>query len=216
MSFSNYEDLITNVADWIHRDDLTDRIPDFIQLAETRINRSLLSRQAETELARTATVGSRFIALPNDYKQPLGLWLTTYQVREEIVYRIPEKLVVSTNRNRPYHYTIDGGYIAFECPVDQAYTYAFRYKALYNLRNTSTNYILDTYPGLYLYGSLLEAAIYIRDQEQTQQFAEIFQKELDDAKMSEAENKDPSTLSVDPMLIGTGQFNINSGDYNGA
>jgi hypothetical protein len=214
MSFSNFENLVTNVADWLHRDDLTDRIPDFIRLAESRINRLLPSRQAETEISLTGTVSSRTISLPSGYKEALGLWLTSYTPRQQIIYRVPEKLVISTSSAQPRFFTIDGSYIAFDCPLDSAYTFAFRYKSLYNLEQTNTNYILDTYPGLYLYATLVEAAIYIRDDERLTQWKGIFDIELQEAKTSEARNKNLATLTVDSALVRPGRYNIYTGDFN--
>jgi len=38
MSIATYSELQTAVADWMHRTDLTAKIPDFITLAESRIN----------------------------------------------------------------------------------------------------------------------------------------------------------------------------------
>ena len=44
MAISNYTELKTAVANWLDRDDLTDRIPEFIALAESRFNRLLRSK----------------------------------------------------------------------------------------------------------------------------------------------------------------------------
>jgi hypothetical protein len=214
MSFSNFENLVTNVADWLHRDDLTDRIPDFIRLAESRINRLLPSRQAETETSLTGTVSSRTIALPSGYKEALGLWLTTYTPRQALIYRIPEKLFISTTSSQPRYFTIDGSNLAFDCPLSQAYTFAFRYREAYNLEQTNTNYLLDTYPGLYLYATLVEAAIYIRDDERLAQWKAIYDTELQEAKTSEARNKNLATLTTDPALSQNARFNIYTGDFN--
>jgi hypothetical protein len=216
MSFSNFENLVTNVADWLHRDDMTDRIPDFIRMAESRINRLLPSRQAETERTLTGTISSRAIALPSGFKQLLGLWLTDFSPRLPLIYRIPEKLTVSTTNSLPRYYTLDGSYIAFDRPLDQAYTFALRYREAYNLEQTNTNYLLDTYPGLYLYATLVEAAIYLRDDERLAQWKAIYDTELEEAKRSEAQNKELATLAVDTALTNNGRFNIYTGDYNGA
>jgi hypothetical protein len=213
MSFSNFENLVTNVADWLHRDDMTDRIPDFIRMAESRINRLLPSRQAETERALTGTISSRTISLPSGFKQLLGLWLTTYSPRQPLIYKLPERLTISTSNAQPHYFTLDGANIAFDCPLDQAYTFALRYREAYNLEQTNTNYLLDNYPGLYLYATLVEAAIYLRDDERLAQWKAIYDTELEEAKRSEAQNKDLATLAVDTALTNRGRFNIYTGDY---
>jgi hypothetical protein len=45
MSLLSYSDLLGAVAEYLARDDLTARIPDFIKLAEAKFNRSLKCRQ---------------------------------------------------------------------------------------------------------------------------------------------------------------------------
>ena len=54
ISFQDYAGLKAAVADWLGRDDLTGRIPDFIALAERRMARELrlriMERRAETEV----------------------------------------------------------------------------------------------------------------------------------------------------------------------
>ena len=49
MAIGTYDELKTAVANWLDRDDLTDRIPEFISLAEARFNRVLRLRSMETK-----------------------------------------------------------------------------------------------------------------------------------------------------------------------
>jgi hypothetical protein len=62
MALANYADLLTSVAGWLNRTDLTATIPDFIRLAETEFNRSL--RTIEMEGRATATLTSDAVAVP--------------------------------------------------------------------------------------------------------------------------------------------------------
>lgn len=55
------------VTNWLARADLAPRIPDFIMLAETRINRDLRTAPQQTALSGT-TVNSAVI-LPSDFRQ---------------------------------------------------------------------------------------------------------------------------------------------------
>jgi hypothetical protein len=45
MAIGTYSELQTAVANWLGRDDLTDRIPEFIDLAEARLSRALEPRE---------------------------------------------------------------------------------------------------------------------------------------------------------------------------
>ena len=44
MAINTYSTLQTAVANWLDRDDLTDRIPEFVSLAEATFNRTLRLR----------------------------------------------------------------------------------------------------------------------------------------------------------------------------
>ena len=44
-AFTSYANLKTNIADYLARQDLADKIPMFISLAEKRLNRDLRLRQ---------------------------------------------------------------------------------------------------------------------------------------------------------------------------
>ena len=48
MAISTFAELKTAAANWLDRSDLTDRIPEFIALAEARFNRVLRIRDMET------------------------------------------------------------------------------------------------------------------------------------------------------------------------
>ena len=48
MAINTYSTLQTAVANWLDRDDLADRVPEFISLAEATFNRVLRIRSMET------------------------------------------------------------------------------------------------------------------------------------------------------------------------
>ena len=209
MAITNYTNLQTAIASWHHRD--VAEIPDFIRLAELRINSMLESRMAEFDTTLTATIATRYIALPTGYSAILGLWLTTYDPRREIRYRLPEDLPVTTlSSGQPYYYTVDGSNIAFERPADIAYTYTLRYQKAYDIASTSTNDILTNYPDVYLFGSLVEACIFAKDD--PAMFEQRFQAAISNAQKSEMENKRFATLSSDHALTGGyGRIRLTSG-----
>ena len=212
MSITTYNELKTAVASWLHRTDLTSQIPDFITLGEARINRAFSSRFNESDTTLTASVGVRTIALPSDFKRAYGLWLTTYNPRSEIYYRPPLELPVTTSSGTPQYYTIDGSNVAFECPCSLAYTFTLRYKPGFNIAS-AVNSLLTNHPGVYLFASLCEAAIYLRDDARLAQWEMKYQIEMKEAKDFEAENKSLATLFCDVGLVGSGRSNIIDGGY---
>ncbi len=166
MSITTYTELVAaldGASGYLHRTDLTAKIPDFIRLAESKINRKLRLLLQEQESTLTASVGSRLMAVPTRFGTPIALWLTTYLPREEIIYMNPERLPVTTTSSASMYYTIDGNYVATENPADIAYTYTFRYLTTFDIATTSTNTVLTDYPDVYIYGALAESVSITQD-----------------------------------------------------
>ena len=163
MTISTYTTLKDAVASWLHRSDLTTQIPDFITLAESRINRKLALLLQETEATLTATINSRVMATPTRFASPLGLWLTTYQPRQELGYMLPTQIPVTDFKGQSFYYTVNGTNLETENPADLAYTYLLRYFINFDIAATDTNLLLTSYPDIYLYGTLLESAPFLQD-----------------------------------------------------
>ena len=165
MSITNYSELLTAVANWINRGDLTDRIPEYIAFAEAKMNGRLRVRQMEA--STTDTMSSSAITLPSDWMAFKSIWYTKNGQRIEIL-NIP---VQEANRidqgttNPPRGYYITGSTVSFFPTADSDYTVGYIYyqqiPAL-TVSNT-TNWLLTYAPDAYLYGTVLEAAAYIRD-----------------------------------------------------
>ena len=80
MAISNYTELKTAVANWLDRDDLTDRIPEFIALAESRFNRLLRIRAMESKQTASTVAGQQNLALPARFIQMRNLQINTSPV----------------------------------------------------------------------------------------------------------------------------------------
>jgi hypothetical protein len=68
-SYKPTQTLQTAIANFLARSDLNSQIPEFIQLAEARINRELETREQEKRSTATLQVGDEYIALPNDLRE---------------------------------------------------------------------------------------------------------------------------------------------------
>jgi hypothetical protein len=211
MSITTYDELKAAIASWMNRTDLTAQIPDFITLTEARINRTFVPRSTEVETELVTVPGSRFVALPDGVVNPLGLWLKAWLPRSKLTQCLPEELPVKTNATGyPEYWAIDGERIAFDKLALGAYTFDFRYVQTATLSSTAqTNYTLTHNPDLYLWGGLLEASSYLRDQDGIALYEPRFQSAL-----REAQNNENDTRATAPLMteIGTagrqGRFNI--------
>lgn len=213
MAITSYSELKTAIADWTHRSDLTAKLPDFITLAESRINRLLSMARMEVDASLTMTPNSRHVVYPTDMGQPVALWLETYLPRWEIIYKTPTELPVTSNVSAaPNYYTIDGNNLAFDYKADQAHSLTFRYIKKLTLSDAApTNAILEEYPDVYLYGAIVEAAKYARDVDLMQTFEPLFSRALQEANDAEARVYSNAKLSTDLPAMGGGSFNITRG-----
>lgn len=181
---TTYAELVTaldGTSGYLHRTDLTAKIPDFIKLAESKINRKLRLLLGETESTLTATIGSRLMAVPTRFGSPIELWDTTNEPRTEMLFMQPDLLPVTTTNGASEYYTVDGAFIATENPADVAYTYTLRYQTKFNLETTSTNTILDNYPDIYVYGALLASIPFTRDYKNFDVWNALYNNAIDEA-----------------------------------
>ena len=203
MALSNYAQLKSAIADWMERGDLADRTSDFIALAESRLNRLVRFRALETDQPLTAVAGSRFVALPATFREPVALWREAATGREPVRFVEAGALPVAAGRGPPTRWTIDGGQLAFERPCDQAYALSLRMLGRLALGDDApTNPVLADYPDLYLFGGLVEAAPYLRDAELLSLFAVRFEAALAEARAKESRSRGLTRLSAEPGLVG--------------
>ncbi len=219
MAITTYSELQTSIAGWSHRTDLTSAIPDFIKLAESKINAILQSRLQEVDTELVATIGSRYIPLPSDFYERRFLWITEWEPRDEVVFKLPEQLILgsSISTGSPEHYTIDGANIAFDYVADRAYTFTFRYTKPIILSDAMpTNWLLDQHPDLYLYGSMVQLCLYTKNMKELQIWKPLYEESLQEVFDKETRVKSRTTAEVDTgLLLSDGRgWNINDGSYN--
>lgn len=214
MPIANYAQLQTAIADWAERGDLTARIPDFIALAESRLNRRFTARTMQSEVALATVVGSRFVALPAAFREPVTLWLERTTGRTELRLVDAGDLDASNTPGQPGYWAIDGTNIAFERPTDLAYSMTLRMVGGLALSDANpTNLFLTNYPDLYLFGAMVEAGPFLRDAELLATFEARFQNALAEAEQKEAEAEGRPALRTEwPQLQRRGSFDIRTGD----
>ena len=208
MAITNYSTLQTAIANWLHRSDLTATIPDFIALAESRINRVLSARGTETESVLTATAHSEFVDLPADFGAPIVLWLESFAPRQELILKQASELNYSPIESFPNFYAIKSNQIQFDRIASDNYPLRLRYLQNLDIATTDTNYILTNHPDIYLYGALVEAASFIRDEAQSPVWQQKFENAVIEAQGSE--NSAKNTL-LTTENVNTSRFSIVAG-----
>ena len=199
MAISTYAELSTAAANWLSRSDLTSRIPEFITLAEARINRKLRIRQQETASDVTITGGTRTAALPSDFREVRRLYLDTSPIRI-LDYISPQDYwarYVSTNTGKPSVFTIEGANIVLGPIPDTGYTGKLTYYAAFPALSTTAHGTFTANPDLYLYGTLLSAEPYLKNDKRIGMWKSLFDEILMEMERQQSRNAGPMRMRDD-------------------
>lgn len=188
MSISTYSELKTSIANFLARDDLTDQIPNFIQLAEGRMNRELETREQQKRVTATLTSGDEYIALPTDLREIREVKLNTSPITV-LDYYSPVGLDQSfgtTSQGKPSGYSVVGKELKLRPVPDSSYVAEIIYIGnLNSLSDSATTTLFTRSPDLYLYGSLTEAYTYLLDEQRASVYDSKFTRALEEVKVDE-------------------------------
>ena len=193
MSISTFAELKTAAANWLDRSDLTDRIPEFISLAEARFNRVLRIRDMETvSTAISTAAGTREYSLPTGFVQMKEFHLTTDPLTP-LAYITPEMMTrmwAGSAKSKPQVFTIIADNVRLGPNPDAVYTTSMLYYKTFTALSASntTSDMLTNNPDVYLYGTLLEAEPFIMNDERVPLWLSAFEKAVSD--IQNQDNKD--------------------------
>ena len=189
MALSNYSQLKSSVADWLNRTDLTTAIVDFITLAEAQFNKEIRNRKMIKRA--TATIDSQYSAVPSDWLQTVDFVIETNPVvtLEFITNEKLDKLRETyTSSGTPKFYTIVGQELEV-LPVPDSATLTGEityYSKIPNLTDVNpTNWLMNSSPDIYLYGSLLQSAPYLVDDSRIAVWSSMYQKLVKDLEIAD-------------------------------
>lgn len=185
MTIASYSDLTTAAANWGARSDLGSRIPEFITLAEAKMNRRLRIRMMVTTDGNFQ-VNAEYVPLPASFagvqnwylntspKQPMELEADALIIRDygDGTSGIPKK------------YSIQGNLFHVGPTPDASYgstlTYFLKVPAL---TSTNTiNWMITNHPDAYVYGVQCEMAAYLKDWEASQAWLTAMNQVIDEIK----------------------------------
>ena len=173
-----YENLVKEVIDWSHRDDLGVKMPDFILLAEN----AMYSNEVEVLTVRsmesisTALTAGQYLALPADFESARSIRLVTGDNGGELRFQAPEQMFKRVGTGRPNFFTVVGNELQFDRVPDSDYTIEIQYyrKAASLNDNTQTNEVLTKHPSIYLYGALAQVYFFSQDEQQALKYTQLF------------------------------------------
>lgn len=168
--------LQTAIVEYLARDQdaaLIARVPTFIQLFEAKMNRDLFVRQMEIRTQAvtdpTLTAEPEFIALPADFQTMRRIRISSDVGKPPLEYitnaQMDQKRYERQDTTgRPRFFTIFGNEIELLPTPGIAITLEMIYRQnLPALSANASNWLLTLAPDAYLYGSLMESAPYIKE-----------------------------------------------------
>lgn len=172
MAIVDYPTLQSAIGDWLNRSDLVARIPDFITLAEADLNRSL--RVRSMIVRATASISAQFTPLPADFLKMEILQLdSSTPFPQELVFKTPEQMRLERRRlynlpGQPEIYSTLGKLLEVAPSPDLTYTADMAYYQKIPPLSNGVNWLICEDPDLYLYGSLMHSAPYLKDDDRVQ------------------------------------------------
>lgn len=189
MAINTYATLVDAVADWLARDDLTTRIPDFVTLAEAKLNRLLLHPGMETRSTVTVDTNAtspEFISLPTDFQTMRGVRLSGVAGKPRLSFRSQTQIEdyrysIDSVAGQPVYFSIIGSQIELAPTPNENFDVQiiYRQKIPALTASNTTNWLLTLAPDLYLYGALLESTAYTKADQRLTVWASAFSECLD-------------------------------------
>lgn len=167
MALANYADLQASVANWLHRSDMAAIIPDLIVLAEKRINGDLDARLQDAAATLQTVAGNPVVALPTDTINLRSLTVKT-TVNVVLDYLTPDQFNTQFSSNisgLPLAFSVIGASLYLGPTPDAVYSLQCIYKASVPALSAGTNWLMTSYPQVYLAATMCAAALYTKDNE---------------------------------------------------
>lgn len=187
-----YATLQADVADYLHRADLTTKLAVFVARAEATLFRELQIK--DMALSVTGTTTGEYATLPSDFGSVSRLTATVGDAEYNLDYKSPD---YSTTLSYPNAYALENNQIRiFGSSTGQAYTLYYTPKLTALSDTNTTNWLLDNAPDLYLYAVALEGAKYIRDTAQVQALTQLVGSLIDSVRRNSDRKGQPTNASL--------------------
>lgn len=186
MALSNYTELQASVASWMNRTDLTTQIPDFIAIAESRINAEVRLREGVVSETLVTVSGEQGIVLPLDWCEFVSVSINDVPLEYYPANTIRERASESS-AGAPMMYSIEGDSLLLSpTPGDTVYNVDTKYYAkVPALSVDATNWLLTKYPMIYLYGALVSGYQFLLNNERADYYGLLYTQAKDLAKATD-------------------------------
>lgn len=165
MSITTYSELQTAIANWLLRDDLATRIPEFIALAEAQMNRDLRIRDMQKRVTTSMVSGTEYYDTPDDLLEIRNIQINTDPVRK-LRFVTPDQQMEEYPHNAigtPKTVAIIGDELRLRPIPDSTNTLEIQYYGRLSALSdaNTTNWLLTYAPDIYLFASLVQASAFV-------------------------------------------------------
>ena len=173
MALDTYANLKTAIINFSGRDDLTDVLDDFIDMAESEMygnkTQALRTREMESRNEYTLSTADRYLAIPDNFIQMRQMRIQVGEYECPMTSHTPGSLTVYPGIGIPKNFAVSNQ-IEFEIVPDSDYTVEIQYyeKPLPLSSSNTTNSILTNYPNIYLFGALWALYIFASEEEKAE------------------------------------------------
>jgi hypothetical protein len=184
-----YDELKTNIANFLNRSDLTNQIDFFIDATEAELNRRL--RVKDMIKRATATADGQYLSLPTDWLEAINVQIDGNSFKPLFQQSIESMDVYRKGNNNvtglPAFFALVDNTIELAPTPDSSYTLQLTYYGTIDALSDSntSNFISNSYPDAYLYGALKHASIYLMEDDRVALFTQQFEKALEEMRMEQ-------------------------------
>lgn len=203
MSMTTYTELQASIGNWLNREDLTAFIPDFIALFEDNFGREARVREMLVRAVTVPAADEPRENLPADFLELKAIQFNSNPVT------VPDYVTPAWLRNyrrhavttgTPRYYTIEGSEFLFDVTPSDVELEILYYQKLPALSGSvDTNWLLSAHRDIYLYGSLVHSAPFLKDDERIATWDTLYQRAL--AALKKQDNR--GQVNSAPVTIRT-------------
>lgn len=186
----NYGELKTNIASWIHKSNLTDIIPIFIEMARSRICHDLESMHIEKRYSDTLV--SEYTALPTDL-----IDIRSLKINNKKINYFTEDQIVQNGYNSATGveaiYTIVANELrVIGAPAAAELEMVYRYIPVAMSADVDQDVILANYPQLYIYAAELEYLLWSENEDRAAKVVNYYRDAIEQINAASSKAKYPS------------------------
>ena len=190
MALATYSELVSAVTDEMKDSSLEAKVPQFIALAESQFNRMLYALEDEASATITVAADTGSTALPETFRKLRSLYIASdsSRVLQQLSPDDFKALYLDASTGQPVHFAIYDGAFQWGPVPDGDYTVTAIYiQGIPALTSDNpTNWLLESHPDLYLYGSLRQAELYGWNDERAKMFDTFIDNVLAQIRMADA------------------------------